>query len=135
MDLADVMDEVGDRLDLIDGLRVFRYPPPKIVPPAAVVSYPDTLTFDETYGRGMDRMTLPVVLVVGKVSDRTTRDRLGVYCHGSGPNSVKRVLESGTNTAFDSVRVMSVEFDVVTIAGTDYMAAMFDLDISGQGAS
>lgn len=134
MDLVAVMDEIGDRLDTIDGLRVFRYPPDSITPPAAVVAYPDSLTFDETYGRGMDRLTLPVVVVVGRQSDRASRDNLGRYCDGSGSASVKAVLESGSYTAFDTLRVMSVEFDSVTMAGTDYVAAMFDVDIAGSGA-
>lgn len=134
MNLADVMQAVADRLDTIDGLRCFGYPPGTVSPPAAVVSYPDTYTYDETYGRGMDRLKLPVVVVVGKVSDRSARNQLGAYVDGSGTSSVKVVLESSTYTAFDSVRVESVEFDMVSIAGVDYMAALFTLDIAGSGA-
>ncbi len=134
MDLAVVMTAIADRLDTITGLRCFAYPPPTLSPPAAVVSYPDTLTFDETYGRGMDRMDLPVVVVVGKPSDRTARDALAAYCKGSGAASVKAVVESGTYSAFHTVRVKDIEFDVVTIAGVDYMAALFTLDIAGSGS-
>jgi len=134
MNLAAVMDAVSTRLDTIANLRCFAYPPAKLTPPAAVVSYPETYTFDETYGRGSDRMTLPVVLVVGRVSDRSARDELGAYCNGTGARSVKAVLQSGTYTAFDSLRVVSIDFDVVSIAGVDYLAALFDLDIFGPGS-
>ncbi len=134
MDLASCMDQIGDRLDTIVGLRVHRYPPPTVTPPAAVVSYPETIDFDQTYGRGADKMTIPVVVVVGRASDRAARDALGAYCDGSGASSVKAVLESGTYTAFHTVRVESIEFDVVTIAAVDYMAALFDLDIAGSGS-
>lgn len=134
MNLADVMDQVAAQLDTITDLRCYAYPPDVVYPPAAIVSYPDAYTFDETYGRGMDRLSLPVVLVVGKVSDRAARDELGAYADGSGSQSVKAVVEAGTYTAFDSVRVESVDFDVVTIAATDYMAALFSLDIVGTGA-
>jgi hypothetical protein len=134
MNLADVMDAISNRLDTIAGLRCFAYPPPTLTPPAAVVSYPESVSFDATYARGMDRMKLPVVVVVGRPTDRSTRDNLTVYCDGSGPKSVKAVLESGTYTAFDDVRVEDVEFDVVTIGGVDYMAALFSLDIAGQGS-
>ncbi|MGH3735836.1 MAG: hypothetical protein ACRDT6_09485 [Micromonosporaceae bacterium] len=134
MDLGDAMDAVAARLDTIAGLRVFAYPPPAVTPPAAIVSYPDELNFDETYGRGMDRLTLPVVVVVGKASDRSSRNLIAAYADGSGASSVKAVVESGTYTAFDTVRVMRAEFDIVRIAGTDYLAALFDLDIAGQGA-
>lgn len=134
MNLADVMDAVGDRLDTITGLRVHRYPVGSVTPPAAVVAYPDDITYDETYARGMDKLTVPLVLVVGKASDRAARDKLGGYVSGSGASSVKAVLESGAYTAFDEIRVASAEFDVVRIAATDYLAAVFELDIRGAGA-
>ncbi|GAA5119125.1 hypothetical protein [Haloechinothrix salitolerans] len=134
MILNDVMDEVGAQLDTITGLRVWDYPPNKITPPAAIVAYPDSIGFDETYGRGSDRITLPVLVVVGKVSDRASRKDLAVYCDGAGTSSIKAVLEAGSYTAFDTIRVTSIDFDVVTISGVDYAAALFDVDIFGQGS-
>lgn len=135
MNLADVMDAIANRVDTISGLRVHAHPPGKVTPPAAVVAYPEAYTYDATYGRGMDRLTLPLVVVVGKATDRSARDDLGAYVDGSGSRSVKTVLESGTYTVFDTVTVTSVDFDVVTIGGTDYLAALFDLDIAGSGSS
>lgn len=138
MILGDVMDQIGDQLDTINGLRVFRYPPDQPPPaPAAIVTYPDTYTYDATYGRGMDRISdLPVVLLVGKVSDRASRDAIAKYVDGSGAESVKAVIEAGTYTAFDTVRVASVAFDRITFGGqgNEYLAATFTLDIAGQGA-
>jgi len=139
INLADVMDELGDRLATISGLRVHRWPPDSITPPAAIVSYPDSYEFDSTYGRGMDRVEIPVIVVVGKVSDRAARTRLSRYVAGSGPASVKYVLERAGEpaqpyTAIDSLRVTRVDFDVVTIAGTDYLAATFTVDIAAKGA-
>lgn len=134
MNLDAVMEQVASKVDLIADLRVFAYPPDSLTPPAAVVSYPETYTFDETYGRGSDRLTLPVVVVVGKVTDRGTRESLAAYCDGSGAKSVKQAVETGGYTALHSVRVTGIEFDVVTIGGTDYMAALFSLDITGSGS-
>jgi hypothetical protein len=134
MNLSDVMDEVAARLSTIEGLRVFAYPADSLSPPAAAVLYPDGITYDETYGRGMDRMTLPVLVVVGKPYDRPTRDLIAAYCDGSGPRSVKAAVEAGDGASFDTVRVTGVEFPTATIAGTEYMAAMFDLDIAGAGS-
>jgi hypothetical protein len=134
MDLDDVMDAVAARLDTISGLRCFAYPPDDVQPPAAIVSYPDDVTFDATYGRGMDRMTVPVWLVVSQNTDRTSRTALAAYCAGSGASSVKQVLESGTYTAFDTLRVTGIEFEWVEIGGTRYVAARFELDIAGTGA-
>jgi hypothetical protein len=135
MDMGAVMQEVADQLDTIAGLRVFGYPPDKPPPaPSAVVTYPDALTFDGGYGRGMDRMDPSVVALVGKVDTRTTRDRIAKYCAGSGTESFKAVLEAGTYQTFDSVRVASVAFDIVAIGAIEYLAATFTLDIVGKGA-
>lgn len=134
MNLANVMQAISDRLDTIDGLRCFGYPEASLTPPGAVVLYPEKLDFDETYVRGMDRISLPVLLVVGKVSERSARDQLGAYCNGSGTSSVKQVLETGAYSEFDVVTVVDVTFDVATLAGTDYLAAIFNLDIAGHGS-
>lgn len=134
MNLADVMDEIAARLNTISTLRVFPYPADAVTDPAAIVLYPDEITFDETYGRGMDRISLPVLVVLGKPHDRSTRDRVVRYCNGSGADSVKAALETGTTTAFDTIRVESIEFGIRTIGGTDYAGAEFTLDIAGRGA-
>ena|SRR5690348_6063018 len=133
MNIVNVMDQIATQLQTITGLRVSAYPPDNVQVPAAIVSWPDRYDYDETYGRGMDRITLPVVVLVGRTPDRVARTQLAAYCHGSGASSVKAVLESGTYTAFDSLRVESVAFDVVTFAGTDYTAATFSIDVVGTG--
>lgn len=134
MNLDDVMDEVAGRLDTITGLRVHAHPQKSVTPPVGFVTYPDSIDFDKTYGRGMDRMELGVWIAVGDANSRSARDELAAYVAGGGAKSVKAVLESGTYTAFDEVTVTRVEFDPVTIAGIQYMGAMFTLDIAGQGA-
>jgi len=134
MDLAAVIDEVGDALDTIAGLRISRGPAGSIQAPAAVVGLPDELTYDETYGRGSDRVRLPVIVAVGRPAERTTIERLGAYADGSGARSVKAVLEAHDPTSYGSLRVVSVSFDVVKFGTVDYAAALFTLDISGDGA-
>jgi hypothetical protein len=135
MNLADVMDDVANRLNAIEGLRVTPHPESAPNPPAAMVSYPEEIEFDQTYGRGADRITLPVVLVVGKVFDRVTRAQLARYCDGTGAHSVKAVLESGTYHTFDTLRVVGIEFDSFVIGAVEHMAALFTLDIFGAGSS
>lgn len=134
MNLADVMDDVADRLGTITGLRVWAWPGGAVTSPAAVVTYPSEYRYDETYGRGMDRMTLQVVVLVANPTARPTRDALGAYVDGSGASSVKAVLEGGTYTAFHSLRVVSVDFDMYEVAATKYAAAIFDIDIAGSGS-
>jgi hypothetical protein len=129
------MQEVADQLETIAGLRVYAYPPSKVSPPAAVVTYPGSVVFDATYGRGMDRIPdLSVVALVGKMEDRSTRDLIGKYCNGSGPQSFKQVIEAGDYGEFDTLRVTTIEFDVISVGGVEHMAATFTIDIAGQGA-
>nr|UXE44752.1 hypothetical protein Hi04_10k_c361_00016 [uncultured bacterium] len=134
MILSDCMDQISAQLDTIAGLRCFAYPPDSVVPPAAFVSFPSEYQFDGTYGRGMDMFHLGVLVVVGKTTDRVTRDLISAYVNGSGTKSVKAVLEAGTYTAFEVIHVASVAFDTVQVAGTDYLAAEFTLEITGSGS-
>lgn len=135
MRLAEVMDDVATRLRSITQLReVAAYPKGSVTPPAAIVSYPEEYNPHATYQRGAAAMTVPVWVVVGKASERSARDLLSDFVDGSGAASVIAVLESGTYSAFDSLTVSGVEFDTVSIAGTDHIAAVFDCDIFGSGA-
>lgn len=134
MILADVMDEIAEALGAISGLRVAAFPTAKPNPPQAIVSFPESITYDETYGRGMDRMSLPVIVVVGRTTDLSTRTAISAYCDGEGDQSIKAALESAAYTAMDVVRVESVEFDSVSYNAIEYLAALFTLDIAGQGA-
>lgn len=134
MILADVMDQLGDALATISGLRVWRWPSDTITPPAAIVSYPDRMALDLTYQRGGDRITIPIVLVVGKVSDRAARDALSVYCDGAGAKSIKATIDGyDAATAYGLATVTAVEFDVFTMNSIDYLAATFDVDVVGSG--
>ena len=137
MDLAAVMEEIATSVRGVSGLagRTFAYPPPTVTGLAGIVSYPDRIDYDQTYGRGMDMIRdLPVLIVVGKATDRTARDRVAQYAAGSGALSVKAAVEADPHTSFDDIRVTSCEFDVVTIASVDYISALFRMDIAGQGA-
>lgn len=135
MNLVDVMDQIGDRLKAIEGLQVFPYPAGQVTPPAAVLSYPERIVFDATYGRGMDRINgLPLVVIGGKPTTIDARNALGALTAGSGERSIKAWLEAGQYTAFDEIRLSEWEFDVIDLAATPFMAALATIDIAGQGA-
>jgi hypothetical protein len=136
MIVGDIMDEVAARLRLATSLagRTFAYPPASVKAPAAVVTYPGEYNYDATYGRGMDRMTLEVVVVVGRPNERQTRDRITRYVDGSGPESVKALVDGSDYASCDSVRVTRAGFDLTVIGGTEYLAAIFSIDVAGRGA-
>jgi hypothetical protein len=135
VNVADVMDEVATRLEALPGLRGRAVPGERATPPCAVTSYPEDITFDATYGRGMDTVTLPVLLVVGESIKRSTRDALAAYTAGSGERSVKAALDAPGWTSCDDVRVREVEFQPVKFNGVDFMGAWLVLEIMGRGAA
>lgn len=134
MNLDDVADELGAAL-ATTGLNVPEWGVQRVSPPFALIPLPEEITYDMTYGRGGDRIEdWPVLVLLAHPTKPETRRAIAEYADGSGPKSVKAAVEAHTYTACDTVRVGRAEFDVVSYAGTDYLAAMFHLDISGKGA-
>jgi hypothetical protein len=136
VNLVALMDELAARLDTVPSLagKTYGYPPAKLAStPAAIVTYPTDGAYDATYGRGTDSMTGVVVVVVGRPTDRTARDRVGGYIAGSGPESMKGVLDADGYASCDGVRVTGWETDVYSIGDIEYLTAVFSLEIYGPG--
>lgn len=135
MNIEQVAEELRTALGTIAGLNVADWGVQRVHPPAALVSLPERVDYDQTYGRGSDQLSDVVVLVlVARPADPEARKAIAAYADGSGARSVKAAIEAGAYTSCDEVHVTSAEFDVVTYAGTEYLAAMFHLDITGKGA-
>jgi hypothetical protein len=137
MDLYAVKDEIATTVATIAGLRAYAWAQGSVAAPAALPGWPDRMDYVGTYGRGQSRVPdLPMLVVVGKASLRTAAKRLGEYVAESGAKSVPAKLEgrAGSWTTCDVVTVSWVGFPAVAIAGVDYLAAEFHLDIIGKGA-
>ena len=134
MNVYEVQTDLASALRSIEGLNVFPFWVDRITAPAAVVAWPDPYTFDTTMGRGSDTATFPVVVLVGKADAESSAIELGAYCNGSGDRSVKAVIEAYAATAYDVAVVESVEFAVTSVAGVEYLAATFQITVTGQGA-
>lgn len=132
IDVAAAMAELGARLRTIADLPVYDYPPKKVAQvPAAIVSYPSQIMFDAAGHRALDTMIVGIVVVVARLVDRVAHSELGGFASGTGPRSVKAVLESGEYSAIDALIVQSGEFDVITIGGTEYLAVVLTVDVKG----
>lgn len=132
LDLTAVMDAIGARLVGVTGLRVYDYAADAAAPPAAIVSLPSSVEYDSTAGRGVDRIVIPVTVLVGKVSERAARDKLGAYIAGEGASSIKSAIEgAGGNLGgvAQTVRVTGSTVDVVTIGAVEYLGASFDVEV------
>ncbi len=122
--MAQVMDALTARLQTISGLRVYGFPPKSAQAPFAFVDMPSEIRYDQTYGRGSDRMTLQVVVGVASQVDRSTRDAIAVYADGA---SIKAALEATTAC---NVRVTQVSFGAIQLASSVFWGATFQCDVS-----
>jgi hypothetical protein len=124
LNLNTAMDALGTALAGVTGLRVYDYEASTGAVPAAMVLLPEELVYDNTKGRGTDRAVFPILVMVGKISDRSARDRLAGYCDGTGAAtvSVKAALDAAAG-----VLVNSVTFESVTWGGVPYLAAEFSV--------
>lgn len=135
MIIDEVQEEIADLVRVVVP-RSYAFAEGIISPPAAIVMLPDEYVFDRTFGRGMDSMTMDLLVMVGKADARSSHKLVSQYASGSGLKSVKAALEHPEEQyrTFDSVTVTAVEFEVYTNNAIDYLAAVFRLSVTGQGA-
>lgn len=126
LNLNAALDALGAALTGIAGLRVYDFEADSVAVPAAVIEW-ESVDYDATKARGLDRATFRVHVLVSKVSDRVSRDAIGAYVNGAGPasQSVKAALDAmGSH-----VRVTRAEYSrFVTVAGLEYKSATFEVD-------
>lgn len=123
VNLANALTALETALGTISGLRVFKFIPDSISPPAAVVDI-DGLEYDNSMGRGTDRVTFAVTVAVGKVVDRAAHAAVTTYMEGTGATSVKAAVDAiGANW-----RVMRVRKSIVILAAQEYLGATFEVD-------
>lgn len=133
MKMVDVMDEIGDALGSIAGLRVHSHPVDRLEPPAAVVQFP-VMNFDQAFQRGLDRWEGGIIVAVSRVWDRTARDNIARYVDGSGAGSIHAALRAYDWQYCSYARATRLTWPAgYQVAGVDFVAARFDLDIAGPG--
>ncbi|HEV2784694.1 MAG TPA: hypothetical protein VGX25_35365 [Actinophytocola sp.] len=133
MNLVDVAQQLADRAKTLGQLNTFPHPADAIVPDALEIELPEEIDFDGTYGRGMDSVELTVNVLVGKIGDAASARRLMAYLSGSGPRSIKQVLETGNYTAMDEVHVSRARTAGISVAGQTYLGGQFTVQVVGQG--
>jgi hypothetical protein len=135
VNLGDVMDEIAARIAQAPSLagRTSAQPTDTIVAPAAAVPYPEHIDFDQTYGRGVDKMTGEIDVFVGRPLERQTRDLMTRYADSTGPESIKALVDGDDYASCDSVSIDDVDFDVYTVGDIDYLTAIFTYTVYGPG--
>lgn len=137
MDVKAVMAEIATKLDTITGLRAFGYPPGKLPLPGGFVTPPDDVTYDETYGRGSDAMTIPVFVLVARGDERAAVLELVPYLSGSGSKSVKAAVDSTNANAYtscDTVTVTRATCGAYIYNAVDTLGVEFTVQVTGSGS-
>lgn len=134
MIIKDVMDEIGEKLDTIPGVRVLPFDADEVQVPAGLVSLPSNINFLGTNQSGLNIIKIFATILVSKSDgDLIRRDLLAPYGDHAGPKSVKQALESGPYRSCDDVTVVSGSFTVVSIARVDYLGYVSLCDVAGSG--
>lgn len=133
MNLADVMAEIAEVLAGIPGLNVHDHKARRVSPPAALVPLP-VITYDETYGRGMDRQDFDLVIVVGAWDAESSTRAVGEYADGGGASSVKANFVAHQWTSCSDVDIESCEFATVQVGSSEFLGAVFRAVAVGSGS-
>lgn len=129
-----VMEEIADKLKQLTGINVFSYPVDSVTPPAGILSYPDSIDYDVTYQSGESTFTnLPVYMVTDRSDSESARNKVSVWTDPHSMQSVKAYLDRETYSFCEDVQVVNATFDVMSIAGVDYLVAVFSLNVTGEG--
>ena len=127
--VTSIREGLASVLGTIRGLRTAAVVPEDPKPPIAVVMAPN-ISYDTAFGRGMDTYTFTVMLVVGRVSDRTAQATLDAYCAGVGTYSVKAAINSDPTLsgACQNARVTDMSnYGSVTVNDVEYLSAEFTI--------
>jgi hypothetical protein len=137
MDLFAVMAEVATALRTLPNMsgRVFEWDRGTVSGNSMLVTLPEEIEFDQTYGRGSDKFSDMIIMMLLPRGDvRSAYKTLGPYVRGAGTSSVKAKLDAYPFTTCDRAIVTRCTFDEVTDrAGAPYLAAWFHADIYGNG--
>jgi hypothetical protein len=129
--MSELRTGLATRLATITGLRSTPVIPDQPQPPMAVV-YPDRIAYDQAMGRGSDEYTFVIIVIVGRIAERSAQNSLDAYCNPSGASSIKAAVESDPTLggkAFDCrVTEMRGQSNLV-IGDATYLTAEFVVSV------
>lgn len=123
---------LATNLATIAGLRTTSTVPDQVNPPIAVVM-PPTITYDLAFARsGGDEFEFIVMVIVGRVDERTAQNRLDQFCTGTGASSVKAAIENNRTLggkAFDCRVTNLRNYQQLIVGDVTYLAAEFVVQV------
>ena len=131
MTISGMRTGIANNLATISGLRTAATVPTDPKPPVAVVM-PNQINYDTAFSRGLDQYEFIVLVIVGKVDDRTAQNALDGYCDPSGAGSVKTAIERDKTLGGNAqtLRVSTMRnYSAMSIAENTYLSAEFVVQV------
>jgi hypothetical protein len=131
-----VRDNLKTALQSISGLRVFDYVPDSTNIPTnnafAIVGQLN-MNYDFTLNRGFDSATCQIIVIVGRMSERSGQERLDGLLASSGSTSIKTAIEADKTLsgAVQTLRVVSASPGTITSANIDYLSYQYSVELIG----
>jgi hypothetical protein len=129
--LSEIRTGIVTNLGTISGLRTSAYVPDEPKPPIAII-FPENVSFDTAFGRGLDTYAFTIQLIVSKISDRNAQSNLDGYCNPSGASSVKAAVESDKTLGglVQDLRVTEArDYRAATINENTYLTVTFAVTV------
>lgn len=127
--LSELRDGIATNLRTISGLRAIATVPDNPNPPLAII-YPQSMDYDESFNRGLTTYNFRVVVVVGRVDERTAQNKLDAFVSSTGSSSIKLAVESDKTLggrAFDTRVSAMTNYGSIDISEVTYLSAEFNI--------
>ena len=115
----------------ISGLRTAATVPDQVNPPIAVV-IPERLTYDDAFQRGLVTYSFIVQVIVGKVSERSSQNKIDGFVNPTGATSIKSAIENDKSlggVVFDTRVTEMTAYSVVQVGDIAYMSCEFRVTV------
>lgn len=127
--ITDLRTGIANNLATITGLRTSPTVPDAPNPPVAIV-LPTSVSYDSVYARGMQNYNFLVIVIVGRVDERTAQNKLDAYVSSTGASSIKLAIESDKTLggkAFDTRVTEMRNYGNLPIGDVIYLTAEFSV--------
>jgi hypothetical protein len=125
--LSEIRTGLATNLATITGLRTAAVLPDNPNPPIAIIS-PDSIAYDNTFARGMQTYQFTVIVLVGRVAERTAQNSMDAFCSSTGTSSIKLAIERDKTLGgkvYD-LRVTDMRaYATIPVGEVNYLAAEF----------
>ena len=127
--LTELREGIATNLRTISGLRAIATIPDNPNPPLAII-YPQNMEYDDSFNRGLTTYTFRLVVVVGRVDERSAQNKLDAFVSSTGASSIKLAVESDKTlggAAFDTRVSAMTNYGSIDISEVTYLSAEFTI--------